>query len=118
MAFPPNIMIHLLLGQGSIFGGILFCYIGYARMRSASITNMKFIEGFKSTEYSVAEEMSTSRSVKVRGTCLKSEASRVCQARNLHGRKFTALPTSNFKCCFQDLQDGCELVNAIVCNRC
>ena len=29
---------------------------------------MKFIEGFKSTEYSVAEEMSTSRSVKVRGT--------------------------------------------------
>ena len=29
---------------------------------------MKFIEGFKSTEYSVAEEMSTSRSIKVRGT--------------------------------------------------
>ena len=29
---------------------------------------MKFIEGFKSTEYSVAEEMSTSRPVKMRGT--------------------------------------------------
>ena len=31
---------------------------------------MKFIEGFKSTEYSVAEEMSISRSVKVRGTAV------------------------------------------------